>query len=123
MRAHRWAQPPAPAHRWAEARPRPPPSQPPASRRPPPASRPRRGTDLDREGPVVGAVVVAAGDRGSRETGGHALHVDERLPHLLQRRVYLKGLLELHFGSPPDRRVCPHRGRSTGGRTRSYARY
>jgi hypothetical protein len=53
----------------------------------------RGGADLDPEGAVVAAVVVAPRDVGPRQARGDALDVDQRGPDAVQWRGDFKGLL------------------------------
>ena len=45
-----------------------------------------RRAELDLERAVIGALVVALGDRRAGKAGRHALEIDEHAPHLIDRR-------------------------------------
>ncbi len=62
-----------------------------------------RGAELDREVAAVDPVVALLGDLRARQARRYPLHVDQRGPHPLQRRLDLEVLLELHSCLPASR--------------------
>ena len=89
------------------------------------------GPSLPAERAAVDAVVAGLGDLRAGQARSDPLDVDQRLPHPLDGRPHLEGLLELHLTAPPvtgrrpaacrARPACP-RPRRRRGRRRATSR-